>query len=93
MAVSGIGRMTARAAGSAAGVLGELIGSGAYPETEYALAAYLFERIVQAEKDKEAKGPGLLPRPHGRMPGDGAGAAVDPRQPHFACGRGKRSLD
>ena len=55
MAVSGIGRMTARAAGSAAGVLGELIGSGAYPETEYALAAYLFERIVQAEKDKGAK--------------------------------------
>ena len=55
MAVSGIGRMTARAAGSAAGVLGELIGSGAYPETEYALAAYLFERIVQAEKDQGAK--------------------------------------
>ena len=47
MAVSGIGKMTARAAG----VLSELIGSGAYPETEYALGAYLFERIAQAEKD------------------------------------------
>lgn len=55
MAVSGIGKMTARAAGSAAGALGELIGSGAYPETEYALAAYLFERIVQAEKDRDTK--------------------------------------
>ena len=51
MAVSGIGKMTAKAAGSAAGMLGELVGSGAYPETDYALAAYLFERIAQAEKD------------------------------------------
>ena len=50
MAVSGIGKMTAKAAGSAAGKLGELIGSGAYPESEYALAAYLFERILQVEK-------------------------------------------
>lgn len=50
MAVSGIGKMTAKAAGSAAGALGELIGSGAYPETEYGLAAYLFERILQVEK-------------------------------------------
>ena len=51
MAVSGIGKMTAKAAGSAAGMLGELVGSGSYPETDYALASYLFERIAQAEKD------------------------------------------
>ncbi len=51
MAVSGIGKMTARAAGKASGALGELIGTGVYPETEYALAAYLFERVSQAEKD------------------------------------------
>ncbi len=55
MAVSGIGKMTAKAAGSAAGALGELIGGGAYPETEYALAAYLFERILQAEKAEAQK--------------------------------------
>ncbi len=56
MAVSGIGRMTAKAAGSAAGALGELIRSGAYPETEYALAAYLFERILQVEKADRDRG-------------------------------------
>lgn len=55
MAVSGIGKMAARATGSAAGVLGELIGSGAYPETEYGLAAYLFERIAQSEKETAVK--------------------------------------
>jgi hypothetical protein len=55
MAVSGIGKMTAKAAGSAAGALGELIGSGAYPESEYGLAAYLFERIAQVEKDTGPK--------------------------------------
>ncbi|MDH3475204.1 MAG: hypothetical protein OEM59_16105 [Rhodospirillales bacterium] len=47
--------MAARAAGSASGLLGELIGSGAYPESEYGLAAYLFERIAQAEKEGAAK--------------------------------------
>lgn len=51
MAVSGIGKMAAKATGSAAGLLNELIGSGAYPESEYGLAAYLFERIAQAEKE------------------------------------------
>ena len=55
MAVSGIGKMAAKATGSAAGLLGELIGSGAYPETEYGLAAYLFERIAQSEKEAAAK--------------------------------------
>jgi hypothetical protein len=55
MAVSGIGKMAAKATGSAAGVLGELIGSGAYPESEYGLAAYLFERIAQSEKETATK--------------------------------------
>lgn len=55
MAVSGIGKMAGRAAGSAAGLLGELIGSGAYPESEYGLASYLFERIALAEKDSGPK--------------------------------------
>ena len=55
MAVSGIGKMAARATGTAAGALGELIGSGAYPESEYGLAAYLFERIAHSEKETAAK--------------------------------------
>jgi len=55
MAVSGIGRMAAKATGTAAGALGELIGSGAYPESEYGLAAYLFERIAQSEKETAVK--------------------------------------
>ena len=45
-----IGNITAKAANVAAGTVSELMGSGAYPETEYALAAFLFDRIVQAEK-------------------------------------------
>ena len=48
MAVSGIGKLTAKAAGA----VGDVIGDRVYPETEYALAAHLFERILQAEKDK-----------------------------------------
>lgn len=55
MAVSGLGKMAAKATGQAAGLMGELIGSGAYPESEYGLAAYLFERIAQAEKEQGAK--------------------------------------
>ncbi len=55
MAVSGLGKMAAKATGQAAGVLNDLIGSGAYPESEYGLAAYLFERIAQAEKEQGAK--------------------------------------
>ena len=55
MAVSGIGRMAAKATGTAAGALGELIGSGAYPESEYGLAAYLFERVVHSEKETAIK--------------------------------------
>ena len=56
MAVSGIGKMTAKAAGSAAGKLGELIGSGVYPETEYALAAYLYRATWVAAMQGECLG-------------------------------------
>ena len=52
-----IGNLTAKAANVAAGTVSELMGAGAYPETEYGLAAYLFERIAQAEKrDAQAEG-------------------------------------
>ncbi len=47
MSVSGFGKL----AGKAAGAVGEVIGTGTYPESEYALAAYVFDRIVQAERD------------------------------------------
>ena len=55
MAVSGIGKIAGKAAGSAAGALGEIMGSGVYPETEYGLAAYLYERVLQTEKTAEAR--------------------------------------
>ena len=45
-----IGKIAGRAANLAADTVGELVGSSPYPETEYGLAAYLFERIAQAEK-------------------------------------------
>ena len=48
---SGIGRFTTKAAGRAAETLSDVIGTQAYPESEYALAAYLFDRILQAERD------------------------------------------
>lgn len=51
MAIGGIGRVGAKAAGAASGLVGELMGAGVYPANDYALAAYLFERIAQAEKD------------------------------------------
>ena len=51
MSVSGLGRLAGKAAGRAAETVGDLMGTAAYPETEYALAAYLFERIAQAERD------------------------------------------
>jgi len=47
MSVSGLGRLTAKAAGA----VGDVIGGDVYPETEYGLAAFLFARIVQAERD------------------------------------------
>jgi len=51
MSMSGLGKLAGRAAGKAAASVGELVGTAVYPETEYALAAYLFERIAQAERE------------------------------------------
>ena len=47
----GIGRVGAKAAETAVGMVQDLAGSGVYPANDYALAAYLFERIAQAEKE------------------------------------------
>ena len=49
MAVSGIGKMAAKATGSAAGLLNELIGSGAYPAPAETIAvpADELERFVE----------------------------------------------
>ena len=51
MSLSGIGKITARAA-EAAGAVGSVVSGTIYPESEYALAAYLFDRIAQAEKEQ-----------------------------------------
>ena len=55
MAIGGIGKVGARAAEAATGLVGELMEAGAYPSNEHALAAYLFERIAQAEKENSHK--------------------------------------
>lgn len=55
MAIGGIGKVGARAAEAAAGMVGDLMGAGVYPTNEHALAAYLFERIAQAEKESGPK--------------------------------------
>ena len=55
MSVSGLGKLAGKAAGKAAETVGDFIGTATYPETEYALAAYLFERIAQAEKQDAAR--------------------------------------
>ncbi len=47
-----IGKIAARAANVASDAVGEFMGGGAFPETEYGLAAYLFDRIAQAEKNE-----------------------------------------
>ncbi len=47
-----LGRIAARAANVASDAVGEFMGTAAYPETEYGLAAYLFDRIAQAEKNE-----------------------------------------
>ena len=52
MAVSGIGKMAAKATNVAAGAVGGIIGTGVYPESEYALAAHLYDRIVAAERQQ-----------------------------------------
>ena len=46
-----IGKFAGRAADMAAGAVGDIMGSDAYPDTRYGLAAYLFDQIVQAEKE------------------------------------------
>ena len=46
-----IGRIAGRAAGMAVDTVGDLMGDAGYPESQYGLAAFLFERIVQVEKN------------------------------------------
>jgi hypothetical protein len=46
-----LGNITAKAAGVAADAVGGVLSDTVYPETEYGLAAYLFERIAVQEKD------------------------------------------
>ena len=46
-----IGKFTAKAAGVAADAVGEVLGESVYPETQYGLAAFLFERIAVSERD------------------------------------------
>lgn len=50
-----LGKFTARAAGAAADAVGEVLGSDTYPETEYGLAAFLFQHVVQSERGSEAR--------------------------------------
>ena len=49
--MTGIGKFTAKAAERAAGAVTDMMGQGGFPESEHALAAYLYDRIVQAEKE------------------------------------------
>ena len=53
--MTGLGRITAKAAGAAADAVGGIMATGSYPETKYGLAAILFERILQAEKTDESQ--------------------------------------
>ena len=46
-----IGKVAGRAADMAAGAVGGMMSTDPYPETRYGLAAYLFQQIVQAEKE------------------------------------------
>lgn len=48
--MSRFGKITERAADLASSTVGELLGSGTFPESDYALASLLFQQIVQAEK-------------------------------------------
>ena len=47
MSIGAFGNLTAKAADA----VGEIIGTGVYPETDHALAAFLFDRILQFERD------------------------------------------
>ncbi|MCG8508443.1 MAG: hypothetical protein MI741_04375 [Rhodospirillales bacterium] len=52
-----IGKLTARAAGVAADAVGDVLGGeSAYPETEYGLAAFLFQQIEQSERGEGNRG-------------------------------------
>lgn len=46
-----IGKTAAKAASAAAGAVGDLMGGSGYPDSEYALAAHLFEKICGVEKN------------------------------------------
>jgi hypothetical protein len=50
-----IGKFAGKAAGVAADAVGGVLGTGTYPETEYGLAAFLFDRIASKERDLEDK--------------------------------------
>ena len=45
-----IGKIAGKAAGMAADTVGDLLGQAGFPESEYGLAAFLFDRIAQVEK-------------------------------------------
>ena len=49
--MTGLGRITGKVAGAAADAVGGIMSTGTYPETKYGLAAVLFERILQSEKE------------------------------------------
>lgn len=57
MSIGKTAAKAAKAAGVAAGAVGDIVGvgPGVLPESEYALAAYLFEKIISAEKGKEER--------------------------------------
>jgi hypothetical protein len=50
-----IGKFAGKAAGVAADAVGGVLGPGTYPETEYGLAAFLFDRIASKERDQDDK--------------------------------------
>ena len=51
MSIGKTAAKAAKAAGTAAGAVGDMMGSGTYPESEYGLAVHLFEKICGAERD------------------------------------------
>ena len=51
----GIGNLTGRAANTAADTVTGLIDQRDYPESEYGLAAFLFTRIAQAERNSSPR--------------------------------------
>ncbi len=50
-----IGKFAGKAAGVAADAVGGVLGTSAYPESEYGLAAFLFDRIASKERDQDGK--------------------------------------